>query len=166
MRDAVDKIIEQWAREKPGFDVAPIGVVGRTARLHSLLDKGIGENFARFGLVQWEYDVLVTLRRAGAPHRLTVSQLLASMMVSSGTMTHRVDRLAARGLLVREPDPADRRGVLVRLTEEGLDLAERVLEPHIETERRLLAGLTASEQEQLAGLLRKALISLEGPAPE
>ncbi|GAA2814500.1 MarR family winged helix-turn-helix transcriptional regulator [Crossiella cryophila] len=166
MRDAVDVIIEQWAREKPGFDVSPVGIVGRTARLHALLDKGIGANFARFGLAHWEYDVLASLRRAGAPYRLTVGQLMASMMISSGAMTNRIDRMAARGLLTREPDPADRRGVLVRLTEAGVTMAEQVLVPHMETERDLLSGLSAKEQQQLAALLRKALLSLEGPAPQ
>ncbi|WP_223198743.1 MarR family winged helix-turn-helix transcriptional regulator [Solihabitans fulvus] len=166
VRDAVDMIIEQWRTQRPGIGPEPIGVVGRVSRLESLLGKGIADNFAKHGLGPWEFDVLATLRRAGEPFVRTVGSLQGSMMISSGTMTHRLDRLEQRALVGRAPDPNDRRGVLVRLTPEGLALVDEVVVTHLATERTLLAGLTQAEQDQLAALLRTLLLHLGDTAPE
>jgi DNA-binding MarR family transcriptional regulator len=155
MPDRVDLILEQWARERPDLDASPMGVVGRIQQLGRELERALVRVFARFGLGQGEFDVLATLRRAGEPYQLTPGALLESMMVTSGAVTKRVDRLERAGLVARAPDPDDRRGVLVGLTAEGLELVDRVVEEHLENEENLLAGLTAAERERLARLLRK-----------
>jgi DNA-binding MarR family transcriptional regulator len=111
--------------------------------------------FARFGLSLGDFDVLATLRRAGEPYQLTPGALLEAMMVTSGAVTKRVDRLEQAGLVARAPDPTDRRGVLVGLTAEGIELVDRVVEEHVANEHHLLAGLTDGERERLARLLRK-----------
>ena len=160
MQDAVDRIMAQWREQRPDLDPTNMGVVGRLSRAGALVGKALEENFARFGLSRWEFDVLASLRRSGAPHLLTVGRLQATMMISSGTMTNRLDRLERRGLVARQPDPEDRRGVLVQLTSEGLRLVDEVVEPHLAAETAILAPLTSDEQDQLAGLLRKLLLHL------
>lgn len=160
MNDAVDVFLSQWARERPDLDVAPMGIVGRVSRVSRLLSRGIGSSLAEEGLEFWEFDVLATLRRAGHPHCLTPKELVAMTMVGSAAMTHRVDRLVRRGLVTREIDPANRRRTLVGLTPEGLTLVDQVVEGHVANELRLLGGLDEGEREQLAGLLRKLLLSL------
>jgi DNA-binding MarR family transcriptional regulator len=162
MPDPVDLILEQWARERPDLDASPMAVVGRIQRLGRELERALVRVFARFDLGQGEFDVLATLRRAGEPYRLTPGALLESMMVTSGAVTKRVDRLEHAGLVARAPDPADRRGVLVGLTSEGLELVDRVVEAHVENEQNLLAGLTDAERERLARLLRKLGESVRG----
>jgi DNA-binding MarR family transcriptional regulator len=155
MPDPVDLILEQWARERPDLDASPMGVVGRIQQLARELERALERVFTRFGLSRADFDVLATLRRAGEPYRLTPGALLESMMVTSGAVTKRVDRLERAGLVDRAPDPDDRRGVLVGLTAEGLELVDRVVEEHLENEENLLAGLTDAERERLARLLRK-----------
>lgn len=155
MPDAVDRILEQWASERPDLDASPMAVLGRVKRLASQLDLPLQQAFGRFGLDHGEFDVLATLRRAGDPYRLTPGALVESMMVTSGAVTKRVDRLELPGLVAREPDPRDRRGVLVGLTPEGLSLVDRAVEAHLANEERLLARLPRREREQLARLLRK-----------
>jgi DNA-binding MarR family transcriptional regulator len=155
MADAVDRILEQWARERPDLDASPMAVIGRVQQLAREIERALDRVFARFGLGVGEFDVLATLRRSGAPYRLTPGALLKSMMVTSGAVTKRVDRLERTGLVARAPDPDDRRGVLVGLTADGLKLVDRVVEEHIANEEDLLAGLTDAERERLARLLRK-----------
>jgi DNA-binding MarR family transcriptional regulator len=152
--DSVDLILEQWARERPDLDASPMGVVGRVQRISRELERALVRVFARFDLGQGEFDALATLRRSGEPYRLTPGALCESMMVTSGAVTKRVDRLERVGLVAREPDPDDRRGVLVGLTAEGLEMVDRVVEEHLENEQRLLADLTDAERERLARLLR------------
>lgn len=154
MADAVDAIIAMWARERPDLDPAPMGIVGRISRLSRLLDKELKEFFAGHGLEFWEFDVLATLRRSGAPHELSPGALLKTAMVTSGAITNRVDRMEAKGLVERRPDPADRRGVLIRLTPAGLALIDDLMPKHIANERRLLADLAAEDRRQLGDLLR------------
>jgi DNA-binding MarR family transcriptional regulator len=154
MPDHVDRVLEQWARERPDLDASAMGVVGRINRLASALDPPLQRVFARFGIGRGEFDVIATLRRTGAPHELTPGALLESMMVTSGTVTKRVDRLERAGLVARKPDPHDRRGVLVGLTPVGLELVDQAVEEHVANEERLLADLTRAEREQLARLLR------------
>jgi DNA-binding MarR family transcriptional regulator len=139
--DAVDLIAAQWRRERPDLDPFPMEVIGRISRLAALVQPELGRVFARFGVNGGDFDVLATLRRAGRPHRLTPGDLARSTMVTSGGMTKRLDRLEARGLVRREPDPDDRRGALISLTDEGRALVDRVVEEHLANEERLLAGL-------------------------
>jgi DNA-binding MarR family transcriptional regulator len=161
--DAVDVIIEQWARERPDLDVSPMGIVGRLGRLHRLVTSELDRVFAQHGLESWEFDVLATLRRSGSPFTLTPGELLATMMVSSGTMTNRIDRLEGRGLVARRPDATDGRIVNVKLTRSGRTLIDRALPDHLANEQALLAGLSATQQSALESTLRSLLTALEGP---
>lgn len=166
MNDAVDLFLAQWARERPDLDVSPMAIIGRTGRLQQILGRRIGDLLAEEGLERWEFDVLATLRRAGAPYRLTGRDLVRMTMVGSSAMTNRVDRLVKRDLVHREVDPDNRRRVLVGLTDEGLATVDRVVEGHVAGEAVLLEGLDPDEQERLVGLLRKLLLSLGDGAPE
>ena len=119
MRDEVDELLEAWGRERADLDLAPVAVFSRVSRLARRLELARRDAFATHGIEQWEFDVLAALRRAGAPYELSPGRLLRETLVTSGTMTNRIDRLSARGLVERHPDPDDRRGVIVRLTTEG-----------------------------------------------
>ncbi|MFG1997853.1 MarR family winged helix-turn-helix transcriptional regulator [Spirillospora sp. NPDC048911] len=160
MTDAVDEIRAQWGRERPDLDTWPMGIVGRISRLSRLLDRELKEFFAGHGLEFWEFDVLATLRRAGAAEGLTAGDLNKAAMVTSGAITNRIDRLAAKGLVERVPDPQDRRSVRVRLTDHGHATVDEIVGPHVENEARLLGGLDPDERSQLEGTLRKVLESL------
>jgi DNA-binding MarR family transcriptional regulator len=160
-RDHVDVVLAEWHKERPGLDTSPVGVVARIGRAAALLDRGLNANFARHGLNRTDWDVLASLRRAGAPYQRSPSELYRALMRTSGGITHIVDRLEEDGLVGRIPDPADRRGLLVRLTRKGRGLVDRAGPTHLETERRMLAPLTKQEQAELARLLRKLLIGLE-----
>ena len=160
MGDAVDMLLDQWRRERPDVDPWPMGVVGRVSRLARLLDRELKEFFSSYGLETWEFDVLATLRRSGPPYELTAGALNRAAMVTSGAITNRIDRMAARGLVERIPDSGDRRSVRVRLTGSGLALVDEVLEPHVANEARLLAPLDPGERDHLAGALRTLLASL------
>jgi DNA-binding MarR family transcriptional regulator len=152
--DEVDRLIAAWRRERPDLDVAPMHVLSRVTRLSRHLDLARRQAFADRGLEASEFDVLSALRRAGAPYELSPGQLVRETLVTSGTMTNRVDRLAGKGLVRRLPDPADRRGVIVQLTAEGRTRVDGALEQLLLQERRLLGALSASEQSDLADLLR------------
>ena len=160
-RDAVDAIIDQWAAERPDVDVSAIAVIGRISRLEKRLASELARVFALHGLEHWEYDVLATLRRSGAPFELTVGEMLESMMLASGTISHRIDRLEGRGLVERRPDPNDGRVVRVRLSRTGKTLVERALVDHAANEERLLSGLSSREREQLAALLRRLQVTVD-----
>ncbi|WP_041289524.1 MarR family winged helix-turn-helix transcriptional regulator [Kribbella flavida] len=155
MRDEVDRLIEAWRRERPDLDVAPMEVLSRVSRLARHLDRARSQAFETHGLESWEFDVLAALRRAGPPYQLSPGRLLKETLVTSGTMTNRVDRLAARGLVERLPDPADRRGVLVQLTTAGRDSVDAALADLLAHERTLLAAITERDQVKLAKLLRE-----------
>jgi DNA-binding MarR family transcriptional regulator len=155
--DGVDAILEQWRRERPDLDPSPMGVFGRMARLSRAQRLASEARLARLGINATQFDVLATLRRAGAPYALTPGELADAVMVTSGGMTGQVDRLAAIGCVVREPDPADRRRVLVRLTDAGLATVDAAVVEHLAAEEDLLAPLTAAERRRLATLLRKLL---------
>jgi DNA-binding MarR family transcriptional regulator len=154
MQDEVDRLIEAWRRERPELDVSPMEVLSRVSRLSRHLDRGRRQAFAEHDLEAWEFDVLTALRRSGEPYQLSPGRLLRETLVTSGTMTNRVDRLAARGLVRRLPDPSDRRGVLVELSDIGRKKVDAALDALLEHERSLLAGLDASEQVRLAAMLR------------
>ncbi|MCB2176834.1 MAG: MarR family transcriptional regulator [Actinomycetales bacterium] len=154
MTDEVDRIIDAWRRERPDLDVAPLAVLSRISRLARHLDLARGRAFSGHGLEQWEFDVLSALRRAGEPYELSPGVLVTQTLVTSGTMTNRIDRLEARGLVVRRPAPADRRGVLVRLTEPGRAAVDAALADLLDVERALLAALPEPDRARLADLLR------------
>jgi len=158
MRDEVDDLSEAWARERPDLDLAPVAVFSRLGRLSRHLDLARRDAFTAHGIESWEFDVLAALRRAGDPYELSPGRLLRETLVTSGTMTNRVDRLTARGLVERLPDPADRRGVLVRLTPEGKAAVDGAFEALLAAEREFLDGLSGGQQEQLADLLRRLLV--------
>ena len=159
--DHVSIILAQWAAERPDLDVSPMGIVGRLSRLSLVVEKELEAVFAQFGLNNWSFDMLATLRRAGAPYRLSPTELFRSMMVTSGTMTNRIDRLTEKGFVRRVPDPQDRRGILVELTDRGRELIDAALISHVANEVRLLQPLSREEQSTLATLLSKWLSSLE-----
>ena len=165
MRDEVDRLVEAWQRERPELDLRPMEVLSRMARLGHHLDRARRQAFAEHAIESWEFDVLAALRRAGAPYELSPGRLLKETLVTSGTMTNRVDRLAARGLVERLPDPRDRRGVLVRLTSAGRTTVDGALEGLLSRERALLAGLDAADQALLADLLHTLVAPFEGEAP-
>lgn len=157
--DAIDKIVEQWARERPDLDVSSTHVLQRVTRLYLLQSTSFAQVFEPFGLTFGEYEVLAALMRSGPPYRLKPVDLIASLVLSSGAMTNRIDRVEALGLVERLRDPNDRRGVLVSLTDRGRELASRAVEAHLANEERLLGALDPAERSQLSGLLRKLLTS-------
>jgi DNA-binding MarR family transcriptional regulator len=164
-RDSVDAVLEQWGRERPDLPVAPIGVVTRLARVRSHFDTALSEVFAGFDLTPADFQALVTLRRSGDPYRMAQARLMDALGLTSGTISVRLARLEQRGVVAREPDPADKRGSTVRLTHEGLELFDRIAPLHLAGEDRLLSALTPDEQTQLADLLRKLLGSFEHTGP-
>ncbi|MFD7506611.1 MarR family winged helix-turn-helix transcriptional regulator [Streptomyces sp. NPDC059850] len=158
--DAVDVILQQWEHVRPDLDASPMGVIGRLSRAARLTGLQVDDYLRSEGLESWEFDVLATLRRAGAPYTLSSKELASASMIGAAAMTNRVARLLDRGLLTREPDAHNRRRVKITLTAEGLELVDRVVEGHIENERALVAGMTAEQQDQLSHLLRLLLVSL------
>jgi DNA-binding MarR family transcriptional regulator len=159
--DEVDRIVSAWRRERPDLDVEPLTVLSRVTRLARHLDLARRSSFARHYLEAWEFDVLSALRRDGPPYRLSPGTLLTQTLVTSGTMTNRIDRLADRGLVRRRPSPGDRRGVLVELTDEGRTRVDAAMSDLLDVERGLLAGLDASGRGRLADLLRDVVAPLD-----
>jgi DNA-binding MarR family transcriptional regulator len=162
MQDEVDRLVEAWRHERSDLDLTPMEVLSRVTRLGHHLDRARRLAFAEHAIESWEFDVLAALRRAGTPYELSPGRLLRETLVTSGTMTNRVDRLAARGLVERLPDPTDRRGVLVRLSPAGRTTVDGALEGLLARERALLAGLDAAQQRTLATLLRTLVVPFEG----
>ena len=156
-RDEVDALVAAWGRERPDLDTAPMEVLSRISRLAHHLDRRRAGTFGAHGLEPWEFDVLAALRRSGPPYRLTPGQLVRETGVTSGTMTNRVDRLAARRLVSREEHPDDGRGVLVRLTDQGRETVDAALADLLAAEHTMLAGLAEAERAQLVGTLRSLL---------
>ncbi len=163
--DAVDRIVAAWARERPELDTAPAEIVGRIGRLRWYLDGGLERTFRRFGLTRAAFDVLAALRRSGLPYRLPQKVLMGALMRTSGTTSFRIDRLESQGLVRREADPDDGRGVFVALTKKGLRLVDSAAPAHLANEAQLLAALSAEERVTLVTLLRKLLLSFEAPNP-
>ncbi len=160
-RDEVDDLVAAWRAERPDLDVAPLQVLSRVSRLARHLDLARRAAFAAHDLETWEFDVLSALRRTGPPYQLTPGALLRATLVTSGTMTNRVDRLATAGLVRREPDPQDRRGVLVTLTPAGRARVDEALADLVKHEHALLNGLSAADRTTLADLLRVLLAPLD-----
>ena len=159
--DDVDRIVEAWRRERPDLDVAPLQVFSRVSRLARRLDLDRAQAFAQHHLEGWDFDVLSALRRAGEPYQLSPGQLIRQTLVTSGTMTNRVDRLERRGLVGRSPDPTDRRGVIVRLTPEGQQAVDAAMADLLDRERTLLAELSSTDHDELAAMLRRLLSPFE-----
>ncbi|MBK1661596.1 MarR family winged helix-turn-helix transcriptional regulator [Paracraurococcus ruber] len=159
--DSLDAILAQWARARPDLDVGPMGLVGRVLRLQRHLMHGMEEALGRHGLNFASFDVLATLRRAGHPGGLSPGALLGEMMVTSGTMTNRLDQLEAQRLVERLPNPRDGRGVIVRLTPAGLALVDAALRDHVARQARLVAALDPDDRQALGGLLRAWLSGFE-----
>jgi len=163
VRDEVDELLEDWGRERGDLDLAPVAVFSRVSRLARRLELARREAFAEQGIEQWEFDVLAALRRAGTPYELSPGRLLTETLVTSGTMTNRIDRLSARGYVERYPDPDDRRGVIVRLTVEGRSAVDAAFAALLDAERALLEDLPERDRTRLASLLRTLLARFNAP---
>jgi len=161
MADEVDAIVDAWRSEVPGLDVSPMQVLSRVSRLSRHLDLARRDAFAAHGLEVWEFDVLAALRREGPPYVLSPGELTRQTLSTSGTMTNRVDRLEEKGLVVREPNADDRRGVRVRLTADGMARVSAALADLLLFERDLLQGVEPAVRDQLADALRRLLVSFE-----
>jgi DNA-binding MarR family transcriptional regulator len=159
-RDALDRILEQWRAERPDLDCSPMGIIGRISQLQREVNLAQRATFARHGLDVPSFDVLAALRRAGPPYQLTPTELMRTALVTSGAITQRLDRLEERGLITRERSRDDGRAVVVSLTDAGREALDAALPDHLDTERKLLDGLSDDDREQLAGLLRRLLVTL------
>jgi len=160
--DAVDTIVEQWRRERPELDPSAKHITGRIVRLASLFQQSYGDAFAAVGLQNGDYGVLAALRRAGRPFQLTPTDLARQRMMTSGGMTAAIDRLERQGLVARLPNPSDRRGNLVELTDEGRRIIDEAMNLHTDVEHQLVGALDEGERAALATLLRKLLSSVDG----
>ena len=160
MEDEVDRLVRGWRRALPAVDVSPLEVLSRVSRLARHLDRQRTVVLARHDLEIWSFDVLSALRRAEPPH-LSPGQLLAQTLVSSGTMTNRLDKLEGAGLVQRHADPDDRRGVIVELTSQGRAALDRYIEVQAKRERQLMSSMSEEDKKELANLLRRLLNALE-----
>lgn len=159
-RDPIDLFIEQWERERPDLEPASLGVVSRVLMLAKHLEQAADRALATYGLTLWQFDVLAALRRSGTPFKLSPTNLMELVTLTSGAMTNRIDRLEAMGLVVREADPNDRRGLLIALTPKGRKLADEAIGARLdESAKNVAAALSTREAETVATLLRKLLIS-------
>lgn len=159
--DEVDSIVDAWQRERPDLDVAPLSVLSRVSRLARHLDLARREAFAAYELEIGEFDVLAALRRAGQPYALTPSTLISQNLVTSGTMTNRIDRLEQKDLVARMPDPTDGRGVLVQLTANGKSAVDRALEELLVRENDLLSSISSADRTRLATILRNIILPFD-----
>ena len=159
--DEVDRIVDAWSREREDLDFSPLQVLSRVGRLARHLERARRTAFAASDLELWEFDVLSALRRAGAPYQLSPKALLQQTLVSSGTMTNRIDRLVARSLVERRTDPNDGRGILVIMTEEGRERVDAAISTLLDAESELLDRLPKADQERLSGLLRKLSLDFD-----
>ena len=157
MRDEVDELLEAWGRERSDLELTPVAIFSRVTRLARRLELARREAFAAHDIEEWEFDVLAALRRAGAPYELSPGRLLRETLVTSGTMTNRIDRLSARGFVERYPDPGDRRGVIVRLTRDGKTAVDAAFTALLDAEHALLEDLPERDRTRLASLLRTLL---------
>jgi DNA-binding MarR family transcriptional regulator len=160
-RDEVDVILEQWADARPDLNLAPLAVFSRLSRIAKQLDRIRAQAIGKSNLTSWEFDVLTVLRRSGAPYELSTKTLVKQTMVSSGTMTNRIDRMIEHRLVKRLTDPNDGRGVIVQMTPSGLTLVDVAITRISDAEQLLLADLTPSEQAKLSQLLRQLALGIE-----
>src|SRR5262245_15426733 len=162
--DHVDHIIEAWAKELPELETDAIALIGRILRASRLLQLEVDRTLESFGLTINEFNTLNALRRAGPPYRLSPKQVGVSLLFSSGGLTKLLERLESRGLVAREPDPNDGRGVLVSLTPAGRRLQEEAMSAHAQNEEELLTPLTGRQRESVNSNLRELLIAFEASA--
>jgi DNA-binding MarR family transcriptional regulator len=160
-KDHVDAVIDQWAHERPELDTQPMALLGRFARVYGHLRRQLDDVFEEYGLDQGKFDVLATLRRAGAPYRKSPGELLAATMITSGTMTNRIDQLAKQGLVERIANPEDKRSVLIGLTDKGFSLIDEAVGAHVKNQHRLAALLTTEDCRALNDILRRYLAEFE-----
>jgi DNA-binding MarR family transcriptional regulator len=161
--DRADLAVDQWARERPDLPALPMAIFGRLSdAAERVMRDHMDPLFAEAGLQRGEFDVLATLRRSGAPYMLSPTRLYEAAMISSGGMTNRLDRLERAGLVERRPDPNDRRGKLIALTDAGRRVVDETIGRHVANEERLLSALTRAEQKKLNALLRKLIAGLPG----
>jgi DNA-binding MarR family transcriptional regulator len=159
--DKVDKIIEQWNKARPDLNVRSMSLIGRFKRISQHLNNEMAKTFADHGLNPAGFDVLATLRRSGEPYALSPNDLLATMMVTSGTMTNRIEQLSKAGLVKRLQNPHDARSVIISLTKKGLSIIDSAVTAHVATQDRLTSGLSLDEQDTLNSLLKKFLETFE-----
>jgi DNA-binding MarR family transcriptional regulator len=164
--DHIDTVVAKWKRERPDYDLAPVEIIGRTGRIMEYVDRALEAKLEEFGISRAIFDVLAALKRNGSPFRMTQRDLMRSLLRTSGSISLRIDLLEREGLVTRLADQDDRRLVFVTLTSKGVGLLEEVIPEHLANERSLLTALSSAEREQLTGLLRKWLTSLEGQAAE
>ncbi len=155
--DEIDKIRAQWAKQRPDIDTEPMALIGRLQRTARHLSEEMGKNFSAHSLKPMQFDVLATLLRAGPPHALSPNQLISAMMITSGTMTNRIDSLVGEGLVERIGNPEDKRSVLIALTKTGRERIDKAVTDHVETQARLTAILSTEEKQILNGILKKYL---------
>ncbi|QAY64653.1 MarR family transcriptional regulator [Xylanimonas allomyrinae] len=155
--DEVDRIVADWRRERPDLDVEPLEVFSRVTRLARHLDRARRVAFTAHELETWEFDVLSALRREGDPYELSPGGLVTATLVTSGTMTNRIDRLESRGLVERRRSPDDRRGVVVRLTHAGRERVDAAMNDLLAQETRMLGALAPRRRPELAALLREVI---------
>ncbi|CAH1547244.1 MarR family winged helix-turn-helix transcriptional regulator [Vibrio rotiferianus] len=159
--DAIDRVVSQWAKEKPDLDTEPMAIMGRLMRIAKHMENHVAEVHKRYDLKMGEFDVLATLRRSGEPYRLTPSELISSMMLTSGAMTNRLDKLEKKGLIAREHSKEDRRSVTVQLTSKGFELIDALIEQHLQAQHELMGSLTSDEREQVNQALKLLLPQYE-----
>jgi DNA-binding MarR family transcriptional regulator len=159
--DRIDNILAQWHRERPDLDVAPMGLIGRLRQVSRHLGREMEKTFAAHGLNAASFDVLATLRRSGPPYALSPGDLMAMTMVTSGTMTNRIDQLEKAGLVERRLNPQDARSVIIALTERGFAVIDAAVTAHVETQARLVALISKDDRAALERLLRTYLAGLE-----
>jgi DNA-binding MarR family transcriptional regulator len=163
--DSVDYLLADWARERPDLDFTPVAVINRLGRVRTLLQNRMTEVFTGYDLTPADFLVVVNLRRAGAPYQMPQARLMDALGLTSGTVSLRLDRLAKRGVVIRESDPNDGRGSMIRLSKDGLRLFDALAPEHLANEEQLLSALTEQQRTTLSGLLRHLLVSLEPPRP-
>ncbi|WP_084073078.1 MarR family winged helix-turn-helix transcriptional regulator [Demequina sp. NBRC 110052] len=163
--DAVGSFVEQWRAEAPDIDVTPMATIGRLNRLSALVQARIDATFAELGLQSWEFDVLASLTRQGAPYALTAGDLERQMMITSGTTTHRIGRLEQRGYVARTKDPEDARVVWVTLTDAGRAACLEAYPVHLDNERRILASMSDDDIQALTRGLTALAEALRDEAP-
>lgn len=159
--DQIDKIVEQWNAERSDLDVTPMALIGRIKRLAQHLSNEMGKTFAKHGLNNASFDMLATLRRSGAPYQLSPNDLLATMMITSGTMTNRIDQLVKSGLVERINNPQDKRSIFIALTDIGFKTIDAAVTDHVATQHRLVEGIPAEDFEAMNSLLSNFLSSTE-----
>jgi DNA-binding MarR family transcriptional regulator len=160
-KDPIDIMLSQWSLERPDLDTSALAVVVRVLMLHKTFLKLATRSLSELDLELWEYDVLSALRRQGVPFELAATDLANATSLSSGAMTNRIDKLAAKKLVSRKPDPRDRRGVIVALTARGVRVIDKAIQIRLEAANRGIRGLSKKERTALAGLLRKVVLGAD-----